>query len=253
MLRLCLFLLTTFILLFACNTNKELILQSSASSPEAVALLKSSIAAHGGSKYETAHYAFVFRKKTYTFHNDKGAYKYTVSYDSGGATYNDQMTNTDFSRRLNGVETQLSEKQRNGSRQGLNSVIYFATLPHKLNDPAVNLSHKGSTQIKDKSYQVLEVTFDKEGGGKDYEDTYYYWINDTTKLIDFLAYNYKVNGGGVRFRSAYNPRRIEGILFQDYINYKAAVGTPLADLPKLWERSELKELSRIETEKVKAL
>lgn len=253
MLRQSLFLATTFILLSACNTNKDLIMQSSASSPAAAALLKSTIEAHGGNKYEMAHYAFVFRNKTYTFHNNKGGYNYTLGYEKEGIVYNDQMTNTEFSRRQNGTEMQLTERQRNGYREGLNSVIYFATLPHKLNDPAVNLNHKGTTQIKNQSYQVLEVTFDQEGGGKDFEDTYYYWINDSTKLIDFLAYNYKVNGGGVRFRAAYNPRRVEGILFQDYVNYKAAVGTPLAELPTLWERSELKELSRIETEKVKAL
>ena len=49
---------------------------------------------------------------------------------------------------------------------------------------------------------------------------------------------------------AYNTRVIDGITFQDYINYKAAVGTALKDLPALYEKGKLKELSKIETENV---
>ena len=63
-------------------------------------------------------------------------------------------------------------------------------------------------------------------------------------------YKRQVNGGGVRFRAAYNTRTVGGILFQDYVNYKAPVGTPLADLPVLYEKEELKKLSVIATESV---
>ena len=59
-----------------------------------------------------------------------------------------------------------------------------------------------------------------------------------------------MNGGGVRFRSAYNSRNVGGIIFQDYVNYKAEMGTPLGDLPKLFEQGRLKELSKIDTENV---
>ena len=68
-----------------------------------------------------------------------------------------------------------------------------------------------------------------------------------------MAYSYSVNDGGVRFRSAYNPRTIDGIRFQDYINWEAPVGTPLKDLPALFEKDKLKELSRIETVDVRNL
>ena len=132
-------------------------------------------------------------------------------------------------------------------------MVYFATLPHKLKDPAVNKSYKGTTTIKGKTYHVLQISFNEEGGGVDHEDIYHYWINTETNYIDYLAYNFIVNGGGVRFRSAYNPRTVDGIRFQDYVNYKAPKGTPLADLPGLLEKGELKQLSLIETEEVKNL
>ena len=103
------------------------------------------------------------------------------------------------------------------------------------------------------NYDVIEVTFKQEGGGKDFEDQYYYWINKKSHTMDYLAYNYKVNGGGVRFRSSYNRRNVGGIIFQDYINYKAEVGTPLKDLPTLYENDKLKEVSRIDTENVELI
>ena len=163
------------------------------------------------------------------------------------------MTNSDFTRMVDGQEIELSDKKKSGYSGSLNSVIYFATLPYKLQDPAVNTAYKGTTTIKGKNYEVLEITFDEEGGGKDHEDVYYYWINQKTKVIDYLAYNFQVNNGGVRFRSAYNSRNVDGIIFQDYINFKAPVGTPLSELPKLFEKEELKQLSVIATESVKKL
>ncbi len=243
----------TVLILFACNSSKTLVIKSSSSTPEAATLLQNTIEAHGGIRYETAHFAFVFRDKNYTFKNNKGEYTYTSAYQKGGHGYRDILANNSFARSQNGVQQELTAKQKSVYGQGVNSVIYFATLPHKLNDPAVNLSYEGSTTISNKSYEILKVTFDEEGGGQDFEDTYFYWINADTKLIDFLAYNYKVNGGGVRFREAYNPRRVGGILFQDYINYKAPIGTPLATLPQMWENKQLKELSRIDTEKIRAI
>ncbi|MEL6989465.1 MAG: DUF6503 family protein, partial [Bacteroidota bacterium] len=121
------------------------------------------------------------------------------------------------------------------------------------NDPASNKKYICTTSIQSKAYDVVEITFDEEGGGDDHDDTFYYWINQAEHTIDFLAYNYKVNKGGVRFRSAENRRVVDGIVFQDYINYKAEVGTPLKELPALWESNELKKLSEIKTEAIQKI
>jgi hypothetical protein len=216
-------------------------------------LLSKAVQAHGGKKYDKAHYSFVFRKKNYVFKNDGQKYHYQLTSQRNNTTRVDVLSNDGFSRTENGKVLDISAKDQARFGNGLNSVIYFATLPHKLQDKAVNKKHVGTKKIKGINYEVLEVSFNEDGGGVDHEDIYYYWINAETHLIDFLAYNYKVNGGGVRFRSAYNTRRVDGIVFQDYINYKANVGTPLADLPGLWEAERLKELSRIVTEDVKSL
>ena len=64
--------------------------------------------------------------------------------------------------------------------------------------------------------------------------------------IDYLAYNYITDGGGVRFRSAINKRRVNGLLVQDYINYAPLnKKMPLSNLITEFEKGTLIELSRI--------
>ena len=209
------------------------------------------INAHGGDRYKDAYFKFEFRDKVYTFKTNRDLYEYTVRFEKDGQTIYDFMSNEEFRRSINGKEAQLSQKEKETYGESLNSVIYFATLPFKLLDDAVIKNYIGETKIKEQNYDIVEITFQEEGGGKDFDDTFHYWINQETKNVDYLAYNYSVNKGGVRFRSAYNKRVIGGVLFQNYVNYKADVGTPLKELPTLWEEGKLKELSKIETENVK--
>lgn len=244
------------VVLFSCNSEQKKPETKVPKIVEVVELSKSqkilneAIEAHGGDLYNTANYSFVFRKNTFTFKNDGTNYEYTKKYAKGDSTIYDVLNNGAFSRTINGVEVTLTEKELASGTGSINSVIYFATLPYKLNDGAVNNKFVEKITIKGQEYDVLEITFDQAGGGDDHDDQYYYWVNKNTKKIDYLAYNYSVNEGGVRFRSAYNTSVVDGITFQDYVNYKAAVGTPLKDLPALFEAEELKELSRIETENI---
>ncbi len=213
-------------------------------------IINQTIAEHGGDLYKTAHYAFVFRDNKYQFKNDGANYKYTKTTTKGKDTIKDILKNSTFYRVINGKPVTLTEKEIAIGSGAINSVFYFAMLPHKLNDAAVNSKYIESTTINNKNYDVIEITFDEEGGGEDHDDVFYYWINKDTKKIDYLAYSYKVNNGGVRFRSAYNTRVIDGITFQDYINYKADIDTPLKDLPSLYEAGKLKELSKVKTENI---
>tara|TARA_R110000751_G_scaffold92169_1_gene180503 strand:+ start:46 stop:870 length:825 start_codon:yes stop_codon:yes gene_type:complete len=216
-------------------------------------IIKHAIKAHGGELYDTANYEFVFRDKMYMF-NNKNGYTYRVNFkDSLGNRIEDNIVNGSFGRKVNDDPVHLSEKDSTVYSNALNSVIYFATLPYKLNDKAVHKESVGETVIKGEDYDVVRVTFGKDGGGTDYDDIFMYWVNKKSHYINYLAYSYSVNDGGVRFRSAYNPRTIDGIRFQDYINWEAPVGTPLKDLPALFEKDKLKELSRIETGDVRNL
>jgi len=245
------------VLIAACNTTKQDDITKNKSqkkfqSPESQ-VLDQAIAAHGGSLYEMAYYKFVFRGKQYSFHNNGQAYKYTVSSVKNGKTIQDVLDNDGVTRTIDDVSQQLTDKQKRSYADAVNSVIYFATLPHKLQDPAVNMKLLKEVSIKGQTYSALQVNFDEEGGGTDHDDNYIYWINKKTHRIDYLAYDYQVNNGGVRFRSAYNARVVDGIVFQDYVNYKAPVGTKLSLLPGLYEEERLQQLSLIETEDVVSL
>ena len=238
------------VILGACSSMTNFETKAKTQVPPEQALLLKTYNAHGGELYNSAHYSFQFRGKDYSFHNDGPRFRYSVQSEKNRNITEDILNNTGIRRTINGVPAKIDENRIAGYTGSLNSVIYFATLPHKLLDPAVNKEFIGETIIKGQNYKILKVYFNEEGGGTDHDDVFHYWINTSTSRIDYLAYNYTVNKGGVRFREAYNPRVIDGILFQDYVNYKADVGTPLIDLPGIFENKRLKKLSVIETKNV---
>ncbi len=216
-------------------------------------IIAQAIKAHGGALYDTADYTFMFRGNQYRFTNNGNEFRYEVKRKASQRQIKDVIINGLHEHYVENERIVLDEKLSKRYYGALNSVIYFATLPSKLKDEAVNKKYIETITLKGEQYDVVEVTFNEEGGGDDHEDEFYYWVNQQTSKIDYLAYNYKVNGGGIRFRSAFNRRVVDGITFQDYINWKAAIGTPLKELARLYENNELKEVSKILTENVKSV
>ena len=142
----------------------------------------------------------------------------------------------------------------NKYKNSINSVVYFALLPNPLNDKAVNKTFIGETTIGGQKYDKIKLTFNPENGGKDHEDVYIYWINQNSKLMDYFAYSYKVDGGGIRFRERINAENINGIRIQNYINYAPIDNTTysLENLDKAFVEGYLREFSRIENLNLKA-
>jgi hypothetical protein len=242
----------------SCNEKKggkELVVKNDTPATEkqfsiADSLINKAIEAHGGELYNKADYSFFFRNKMYRFKNNGNSFEYSSEEQKNDSLIKDLMVNNTFERYINNNLQSLSKKDIGKYSEALNSVIYFATLPYKLQDASVNRKFIEETTIKEKQYDVVGVTFGQDGGGKDFDDEFHYWINKQTHKIDYIAYNYLTNNGGVRFRTAFNTRVIDGVTFQDYINYEAPLGTALKDLPKLYEQGKLKEVSQILTEDV---
>jgi hypothetical protein len=182
---------------------------------------------------------------------DGGAYQYErIISDSTGVTH-DVLTNNGFTRYKNDLLVSLADSTATKYANSVNSVLYFAQLPYGLNAPAVKKEMFGVATIKGKNYYEIGVRFTEEGGGTDFEDEFVYWINTETYTVDYLAYSYATNGGGIRFREAYNTRTVEGIRFVDYNNFKPrSLDIPLTELDALFEKGELNLLSKIETEAV---
>lgn len=217
---------------------------------KADSLVNKTIEAHGGDLYNRADYSFVFRGKKYRFENDGSSFEYSSEEQKNDSLIKDVLINDRFERYINNNLQSLNKKDISKYSEALNSVIYFVTLPYKLQDASVNKKFIEEITIKEKQYDVVGVTFGQDGGGKDFDDEFHYWINKQTHKIDYIAYNYHTNNGGVRFRTAFNTRVIDGITFQDYINYEAPIGTALKDLPILYEQGKLKEVSQVLTENI---
>ena len=198
-----------------------------------------------------AEVSFTFRDKAYKSKRLEGAYILErITNDSTGII-RDELTNEGFTRSVNDIVLQLADTTALKLSNSVNSVHYFSQLPYGLNAPAVQKELIGVDTIKDQLYYEVRITFKKEGGGTDHDDEFMYWVHQKDFTVDYLAYSYAVEGGGIRFREAYNPRVIKGIRFVDYNNYKAEdLSTPLSELDNLFEAQALPLLSKIETENV---
>lgn len=194
---------------------------------------------------------FTFRDRCYVSKRNGGLYQMErITHDSTGVT-RDVLTNDGFERYHNDLPVQIPDSMATKYANSVNSVHYFAQLPFGLNAPAARKQLLGETTVNGIGYYEIEVRFNEEGGGKDFDDVFVYWIRKDNYEVDYLAYSYATDGGGIRFREAYNPRIVEGIRFVDYRNYKPqSLNVKLQDLDSLHQLGALKLLSKIETEAV---
>jgi hypothetical protein len=221
---------------------------------KAQAIVDQAIAAHGGARFEALEIAFDFRGRHYTATRDGGLYTYTRSFTDSTGKVEDVLNNEGFVRKVNGRAVSLPEERKAAFSRSVNSVIYFALLPFGLNDPAVQKTYLGEATVQQEPYYKIGVTFEKEGGGEDYDDEFVYWIHQQTHRVDYLAYSYQTEGGGIRFRAAFEPRVVAGLRFQQYINYEPPhEQVALTELDQLFEAGKLIELSRIQLENIRPL
>jgi hypothetical protein len=224
------------ILIISCNSNLT--------DPQKI--IDKAIAASGGDKYLDATISFDFRDRHYVSTRKDGLYTYErITKDS--VTTHDFLSNDGFRREINGSAVEVADSMKVKYTASVNSVVYFALLPYGLNDASVKKRFLRETQLEGKEQYVVEITFGEEGGGEDFEDVFIYWIDKKDFTIDYMAYSFEEGKGiGYRFRKAYNPRKVNGITFFDYINYQPTVETTITQLEELYTKGELKELSKIE-------
>lgn len=216
------------------------------------AIVDKTIEVSGGAKYQKSVVEFDFRDRHYIARRDGGAFSYERIFEDTTGTVHDYVTNNGFRREINGEEVVVPDSMATKYTSSTNSVNYFALLPYGLNDPAVNKTFLGETEIEGKQYFKIKVTFSADGGGEDFEDEFLYWINQETFTMDYLAYSFEESDEvSFRFRVGYNPRIVNGIRVQDYVNYKPENNTLKVDqAEELYKAGKLIELSRIETENV---
>lgn len=216
-------------------------------------IVDQSIAASGGDLYKSSTIHFRFRDRTYSSEPSGNQKSLKRLFANDTIRILDIKAPADFKRFVNDSLVSLSDSLTNVYSNSVNSVHYFAYLPFGLNDKAVRKELIGEITIKNKDYYKVKVTFDQEGGGEDFEDIYVYWFNKETFKPDYLAYEFHIDGGGIRFREAYNERYVNGIRFVDYNNYSPVKGRAVVNCDSLFIKQELKLLSKIALEEIRVI
>ncbi|WP_246175039.1 DUF6503 family protein [Tenacibaculum aiptasiae] len=203
------------------------------------------------SALKNATISFNFRKKFYQANRNNGLFEFIKEEKKDSLTIKDILSNDSFKRYVNDSLVELSEKKQKGYGNSVNSVHYFSILPLGLNDKAVFKKILEETTIKGKDYYKIEVTFSEEGGGTDFDDVFIYWFSKDNFQLDYLAYKYHTNGGGIRFRDVKKETLVDGIRIVDYNNYKPLnKDIDFYNIDKLYDEGKLKKVSEIILENV---
>lgn len=223
--------------------------QSEKSVEEITSLL---IEEHGGENYKHSEISFEFRGKQFNIYRNGNEFKYERVYtDTAGQNVRELIANKGKQKFTDGVEIELDKKGENKIDGAVNSVIYFTLLPFPLADKAAIKKVISEDSIEGEEFYLLEVTFKQEGGGRDYEDRYVYWINKNSNQMEYFAYYFHVNGGGSRFRKMVNSRRVGGILFFDQINYSSdKIDTDIENYSSVFKEGKLEKVSEIIIENI---
>jgi len=236
------FLFITIFLIQSCDQTVKL---------TANQIVVNSMKAHGSDLLNQSRMDFVFRGLNYRATRDNGAFEYARRRVNDSSTVIDMLSNDHKKRLINNVQQELSDSLLTLYASSVNSVIYFGQLPYSLDGKAVYKELIGEKTINGNDYHKIKVTFDENGGGEDYDDVFIYWINKQSFLIDYLAYSYCEKDCGYRFRESVNRRTINGVIVQDYKNYKETTPNPdLTQMDTFFINGELKLLSEINMEKV---
>lgn len=208
-------------------------------------IIDKSIAYYRMDKLKNASLDFTFRNIKYKVMQNEGQFRYERTFSDSTGTIHDIINNQGFKRFLNEKELKLDSIELAKHSQSLNAVVYFLYLPLKLNDASVIKKYVDEVQIKGKKYHKIKISFDQNKGGADHKDVYYYWFDAQDYSMDHFAYS----AGGNRFRGVLKTHDVNGVIFQDYINYQMPLNdstTSIIKYDSLFEAGKLRELSRIE-------
>ena len=240
-------------IIFALSIVAILVSCKQENQPNAQDIIDKAIGASGGKKYELSTISFDFRDKHYKAIRNNGMFELSREFKDSIDVIKDVFNNTEYKRFMNDVAIHVADTMGVKYTNSVNSVHYFIVLPYGLNDDAVIKKYVEQVDINGTLYYKIKVTFNQDGGGKDFEDVFVYWFNTGNYKLDYLAYlTYNSDRTiDLRFREAYNERYVNGIRFVDYNNYKPEnMKVDLLSLDTMFINNELKLLSKIENKNI---
>lgn len=237
--------------LSACQTDKKKgAEEDKATGPlSASDIIQKAIDASGKQKVEDHRIVFEFRDKTYISEGICGRFKFTRIDTS--RQVKDVFFKDSLRRSVKGKAVRLADTTATAIKSSINSVNYFVHLPYRLKDPAVKAKRLADDTIADTPYYQLEINFRKASGGEDHQDIYRYWFDKKDHGMDYLAYKFFTNDGGMRFRVKKAESKMNDIVFQDYDNLKPKVDSLSFDnISEAYEKGQLEKVSEIITQPV---
>ncbi len=128
-----------------------------------------------------------------------------------------RITNETAEEWLDGKQVEVAPERRQQLRDWVMARVYFAFLPYRLNDPSVLKEDLGLEEWAGRKLHRVRVTF-VPGSSTDAEDAFLFWFDPASGRVEQFAYSFTRGEGGLRFRRAFNHRRVGGILFFDQEN-----------------------------------
>jgi hypothetical protein len=224
--------------------------ERSVETPEDV--IRAAIDRYGGDAFDQVAVRWEFRGVPFEVHRDRGLFRYqrTVA-DSLGRAHVEVMENDGTWIEVDGVRQEVDEATVRRIESAVNSTVYLGFLPFRLDDSAVRLQDLGTGEVAGESYRKIQVTFQEDGGGRDWQDRFVYWFREGDWTLDYLAYWEAVDPPVTRFRRAMNRREVGGIVVQDYENFTAEDdAVDISDYDRLFEEGRLTLVSVIEFDEV---
>lgn len=226
---------------------------------DAVALVRAAQEAHGSDALDGATLHFTFRGDPFTAMRSARGFRYTrTTRDDAGREVLDVLDNDGLTRTIDGETVPLADDDIGRITTAVNSVVYFATLPAPLSDPAVQAQVLAPDTLDGTTYDRLEITFAQEGGGNDWEDRYLYWVHPERRTLDYIAYTYEVapgasgeNDTGHRFRRVIGTSDAGGFRVQDYENLTADSLDTLESYLYLYASGQTRPVSEVLTERAR--
>lgn len=195
-----------------------------AETSEVLPVVAKAIEHHGGDLYESTESSFEIVSASGAFRvevrRDGGLYRHVVEADTPEGLRRVTVTNDSVEVTVDGEPVQVPASREGRYRSHVDARVWFPFLPYGLAGDGVYLHDRGLVEWPvegggSRELREVKVTF-QPGSSSGADDEYLFWFDPETGRLEQLAYSF---AGGLRFRRAFDFRRVGGLLFADHENY----------------------------------